>query len=404
MQRGIFLSTSMTLNLVKNIRTFLLVSLSVILTGCGFFSGDDNAIPPTELEDITSTAQISTLWNKDVGVGVGEVMVNLTPAIIDNKIFTVDREGQMTALDLTTGSINWQVELDMSITGGVGAGEGILVVGNTRGEIIVLNAHDGSVKWQRQMSSVMLSAPLIVNNILLVRTGDGRIYAMGTDSGEQLWVYDRGVPVLTLRGNSSSTLGGSELVFTGFDSGKITAVVIKDGRLFWEVNAAVASGRSDLERLVDIDGGMILMGRILYAVTYQGRLVAINAMEGKVLWSKVMSSYAGIAADERQIYVTDSDSNVWAVDRMSGNKLWKQHKLAYRKLTAPLSIGNYVLVGDYEGYIHILSQSDGSIVGRAKIDSDGFFVQPQVAGDNIVYIYGNGGQLTALRVNKRLQK
>lgn len=382
---------------VIDLRVFSLMIFSLLLSGCGFFSGDDNSIPPTELEDINETVRISTVWNKNVGVGVDEVMVNLTPLIIDSEIFTVDREGEVTALDLATGSIKWQVELDMLITGGIGGGAGLLIVGNTRGEIIVLNAHDGSIKWQRQMSSVMLSAPLIVDDVLLVRTGDGSIYALGAELGELLWVYDRGVPVLTLRGNSSSLLGGRELIFTGFDSGKITAVVIKDGRLFWEISAAIPAGRTDLERLVDIDGGMILMGRILYAVTYQGKLIAINAMEGKLVWSKEMSSYAGIAADERQVYVTDSDSNVWAVDRFTGSKLWKQDKLAYRKLTAPVSVGDYILVGDYDGYIHVLSQLDGSLVGRNRVDSDGFFVQPQISAD-VVYIYGNGGQLSALRI------
>ncbi len=382
---------------VSYLRLFLLLFFSLFLSGCGFFRGDDNSIPPTELEDFTESAQITTLWNKNVGVGVDEVMVNLTPLITDNEIFTVDREGEVTALDLTTGSIKWQVELNMLITGGIGGGEGLLIVGNTIGEIIVLNAHDGSIKWQKQMSSVMLSSPLIIDDTLLVRTGDGSIFALSTDSGEQLWVYDRGVPVLTLRGNSSSLLGGRELILTGFDSGKITAIVVKDGRLFWEISAAIPAGRTDLERLVDIDGGMILMGRILYAVTYQGKLVAINAMEGKLVWSKEMSSYAGIAADERQVYVTDSDSNVWAVDRFSGSKLWKQDKLAYRKLTAPVSVGDYLLVGDYEGYVHVLSQLDGSIVGRDRVDSDGFFVQPKISAD-VIYIYGNGGQLSALRV------
>ena len=398
MKFGFFLNTSL-LTKKFNSKNILLIIFSLSLSGCGFFSGDDNAVPPTDLEDFNQSAAITTVWKQNVGVGVDDVMVNLTPAIIDDEIFTVDREGQVSALNLTTGTIKWQVELEMMITGGISAGEGILVIGNTRGEIVALNAQDGSIKWQKQMSSVMLSAPLIVNDTIVARTGDGRIFALSIDLGQQLWVYDRGVPVLTLRGNSSPVAGGRELVFTGFDSGKVTAVVIEDGRLYWEASAAVPRGRTDLERLVDIDGGMILIGRVLYAVTYQGKLVAINALDGKVLWSKEMSSYAGIAADERQIYVTDSESNVWAVDRINGSKLWKQDKLSYRQLTAPLTVADYVLVGDYEGYVHILSQLDGSIVGREKVDSDGFFVQPQLAGESVVYIYGNGGQLTALRIN-----
>lgn len=371
---------------------------SLFLTACGLFSGEDNSIPPTELEDINATAKVATQWSKNIGVGVEEVMLNLKPAIVDYDIYSVDREGQVTDLDLETGNIKWQVELDTEISGGVGAGQGIVVVGNSSGEIIVLDMENGSELWRKQLSSVMLSAPLIQDQFLVVRTGDGRLYGLDTENGAQLWIYDRGVPVLTLRGNSSPIVGGRELVFTGFDSGKVTAVGIKHGRLLWESNAAVARGRSDLERLVDIDANMILIGRALYAVTYQGQIVAIDALEGDILWSKEMSSYAGIAADDRHIYVTDSDSNIWAVDRVTGDFLWKQDKLAYRKVTAPVTLGEYVVVGDFEGYIHILSREDGELIGREKIDSDGFHVQP-LEDAGTLYFYGNGGDLTALRIN-----
>ncbi len=371
---------------------------SLFISACGFFGGEDNSIPPTELQDINDTAQVSKLWSKNVGVGVDEVMLNLKPAIVDYDIFTVDREGQVTGLDLETGNIKWQVELDTEITGGVGAGEGVVVVGNTQGEIIVLDSENGTELWRKQLSSVMLSAPLIQDQFLIVRTGDGRLYGLDIENGAQLWVYDRGVPVLTLRGNSSPIIGGRELVFTGFDSGKVAAVGVKHGRLLWEANAAVPRGRSDLERLVDIDANMLLIGRVLYAVTYQGRIVAIDALKGDVLWAKEMSSYAGIAADERHIYVTDSDSNIWAVDRVTGDLLWKQDKLAYRKLTAPVAVGDYVVVGDFEGYVHVLSRLDGELIGRSKVDSDGFHVQPLIDAET-VYFYGNGGDLSALRIN-----
>jgi outer membrane protein assembly factor BamB len=372
--------------------------LSVFLTGCGFFSGEDNSIPPTELEDINATVKINPIWSKSVGVGVDEVMVNLKPAIINNEIFTVDREGQVSATNMQNGSVNWQIELDKEITGGVGAGEGVLVVGTTTGEIVVMDIHNGAVLWQKELSSVMLAAPLLQDDILVVRTGDGKVYGLNKDNGSQLWVYDRGVPVLTLRGNSSPVIGGRELIFTGFDSGKVAAVGIKHGRLLWEANAAVPRGRSDLERLVDIDGSMILIGRVLYVATYQGRVVAIDALKGEILWAKDMSSYAGISADDRHIYVTDSDSNLWAVDRVTGDLLWKQDKLAYRYLTAPAAVGEYVLVGDFEGYVHVLSRLDGEIIGRDKVDGDGFQVQPIVEGET-VYLYGNGGKLAALHIN-----
>ena len=373
-----------------------------MLTGCGwtdsFFGGEDNSIPPTELTEITKSVQVRSVWSKNIGAGLDEAFVNLQPAITDSNIFSVDREGKISSLSLENGQINWQIELDMIITGGIGIGEGLLIVGNNRGEIIVLNADDGAIAWQKELSSVMLSAPFVMDGVLVVRTGDGRLFGLNAENGAQIWVYDRGVPVLTLRGNSSPLLAGRELVFTGYDSGKVVAVGVQHGRLLWEVNAAVAKGRSDLERLIDIDGTMLLIGRVLYVVSYQGRIAAIDALEGDILWAREMSSYAGIAADERSIYVTDTDSNLWAVDRVSGKMLWKQDKLAYRKLTAPVTIGDYVLVGDFEGYVHILSQLDGSLVGREKINSDGFHVQPQVEGET-VYIFGNGGSLAALRLN-----
>ncbi len=370
---------------------------SVLLNGCGIFGGEDNSIPPTELQDINETTKVTQQWNKNVGVGLDEVMLNLKPAIVDYDIYTVDREGQVSALNLENGAVKWQVELDTEITGGVGAGQGIVVVGNSRGVIIVLDAENGNELWRKQLSSVMLSAPLIQDQFLVVRIGDGRLYGLDINDGGQLWVYDRGVPVLTLRGNSSPIIGGRELVFTGFDSGKVAAVGVKHGRLLWEANAAVPRGRSDLERLVDIDANLILIGQALYAVTYQGQIVAIDALEGEILWAKEMSSYAGMASDDRHIYVTDADSNIWAVDRVTGDFLWKQDKLAHRKLTAPVVVDNYVVVGDFEGYIHVLSTQDGELIGREKVDGDGFHVQP-LADAGTLYFYSNGGDLSALRI------
>ncbi len=370
---------------------------SVLLNGCGIFGGEDNSIPPTELQDINETTKVTQQWSKNVGVGLDEVMLNLKPAIVDYDIYTVDREGQVSALNLENGAVKWQVELDTEITGGVGAGQGIVVVGNSRGVIIVLDAENGNELWRKQLSSVMLSAPLIQDQFLVVRIGDGRLYGLDINDGGQLWVYDRGVPVLTLRGNSSPIIGGRELVFTGFDSGKVAAVGVKHGRLLWEANAAVPRGRSDLERLVDIDANLILIGQALYAVTYQGQIVAIDALEGEILWAKEMSSYAGMASDDRHIYVTDADSNIWAVDRVTGDFLWKQDKLAHRKLTAPEVVDNYVVVGDFEGYIHVLSTQDGELIGREKVDGDGFHVQP-LADAGTLYFYSNGGDLSALRI------
>jgi len=168
--------------------------------------------------------------------------------------------------------------------------------------------------------------------------------------------------------------------------------------LLWETSASLASGRSDLERLVDIDGDMLLIGRVLYVVTYQGRVVALDAIEGELLWAKEMSSSTGLGADERHIYVTDSDSNVWALDRQSGDSLWKQNKLTYRQVTKPVALDDYVLVADFEGYVHVMTRFEGEFSGRLKVDKDGISIHP-VVDEEVLYIYGNSGKLTALELS-----
>lgn len=380
----------------------IVLSASLMLGGCGtvrdFFGGKDNTIPPTPLENIEETVQLSTVWSTKTGVGTDGAMVRLKPYLSSRVIYVVDREGQVSALDRENGGLKWQVELDDIITGGIGAGNGMVYVGNDAGEIIAMNETDGQVQWQKLLSSVSLSVPLVYGNIVVVRTVDGKLYGLEADSGAQLWVYDRGVPVLTLRGVSDPILGGTQLVFTGFDSGKVAAVGINQGRLLWEANAAVPSGRSDIERLVDIDGDMILIGSVLYVVTYQGRLVAMDALKGEIFWARNMSSYAGIGADERHIYVSDDQSNVWAVDRRSGDTVWKQDKLTYRNLSAPVAMGDSVLVGDLEGYVHILSRIDGTLTGRKKLNGKAISTKP-IAEQGVLYIYADDGQLSANRLN-----
>lgn len=383
-------------------RLLLLLLVSLLLGGCesisSLFSGKDNSIPPTELEDITPVVSLRPLWDKKVGVGTDDAMVNLNPAFSVSDIYTVDREGQVTSLNKSSGQINWQMELDIIVTSGLGFGNDMLFLGNDIGELIVLDAENGQLKWKKELSSVILSAPLTVADIVIARTGDGKLYGLNVENGEQLWVYDRGVPVLTLRGNSAPLLGGDQLVFAGFDSGKVTALGVEHGRLLWETSASTASGRSDLERLVDIDGDMLLIGRVLYVVTYQGRAVALDAIAGEVLWAREMSSSTGLGADERHIYVTDSDSNVWALDRQSGESLWKQDKLTYRQVTKPVALDDYVLVADFEGYVHLLTRYEGEFAGRLRVDKDGVSIHP-VVDEEVLYIYGNGGKLSALEIS-----
>jgi len=385
---------------MKKALSFIL--LASLLQGCStiddFFTGTDNAIPPTPLEDISALVSVSSEWSKEAGSGNDEAFVKFYPAVLGAKIIVVDRQGMLTAYDRYSGSLLWQKKLDMVVTGGVGTSQDMIFIGNEEAEIIAIDPENGEIKWRKELSSITLSRPVGSSRVVVARTLDGKLYGLLKETGEQLWVYDRGVPVLTYRGNSSSVIGGDELVFTGFDSGKVAALGVENGRLLWEAVAAVPRGRSDMERMVDIDGEPLLIGRNLFVVTINGRLVALDAITGKLAWTRNISSFAGMGADKRNIYVTDHESNIWAFGQQSGEILWKQDKLAHRQLTAPATTEGHVVVTDFEGYLHVLSPIDGVFTGRRQFDSKGFLVPPMVVDDD-VFLYGNSGQLSAVKLS-----
>jgi len=383
-------------------KTLVFGLFSLILQGCSsiddFFTGSDNAIPPTPLENISNVVSISSEWSKETGAGTDEAFVKFYPAVVGAKIIVVDRQGQLTAYDRYSGSIIWQKKFEMVVTGGIGTSPDMIFIGNEEAEIVAIDPENGEIKWQKNLSSISLSKAVGSDQVVIARTLDGKLYGLLKETGEQLWVYDRGVPVLTFRGNSSSIIGGEELVFTGFDSGKVAALGLQNGRLLWEAAAAVPRGRSDIERMVDIDGDPILVGRTLFVVTINGRLVALDAITGKLFWTRNISSFAGMGADKRNLYVTDHESNIWAFGQQSGEILWKQDKLAHRRLTAPATTEDHVVVSDFEGYLHVLSPVDGVLTGRAQFDKKGFLVPPVVIDDD-VFLYGNSGMLSAVKLS-----
>jgi outer membrane protein assembly factor BamB len=226
-----------------------------------------------------------------------------------------------------------------------------------------------------------------------VQAADGNITALNKTDGRQLWVYDRSVPVLTLRGTSTPAVEHG-LVVAGFSNGKLAAISAEKGFALWESNIAIPSGRSELERMIDIDADPVIVGNAVYVATFQGRIAVINLQNGEAGWKRDMSSHAGLGVDFSQVYVTDDMSHVWALTRNSGASVWKLNHLQHRSLTAPVPFGQYVAVGDFEGYLHLLSRQDGRIVGRVKVDSKGISARPLVQND-ILYVYGNSGTLAA---------
>jgi len=362
-----------------------------------WFSGSSKEEPPAELVEFTPSVEVRTVWRDDVGAGRDEQRVNLVAEVRDGRVLVADREGLVEARDAATGKVLWKVETDLPLSAGPAAGEAILVVGTSDAELVGLDLSSGEEKWRQRASSEVLALPRVWGGTAVAHSIDGSLIALDADSGEQRWVYQLPVPTLTLRGSSAPVIGGSGLVISGFASGKLVALDMDTGRLVWETSVTAPSGRSELERMVDISADPVLYDGVLYVGTYQGDLAAVAEITGAVLWRRDLSCYAGLSVDWRRVYVTDSNDVVWAIDPRSGAALWKQDRMQRRRLSGPALVDDYVVVGDYEGYLHWLSKDDGEFVARTRVGSAPISTKPRVV-DDIVYVYGDDGDLAALSI------
>ncbi len=372
----------------------LLGSLLLLLSACS----SSNVEPPTPLTEFEPELAVKQLWSTRVGRGVDDRDLRLRPRLAGDTLYVDDYKGIVAALRADSGESIWEVDLGERLTSGPGHGEGKVVVGTADGQVIALDAADGRELWRAQLSSEILAAPAVGSGTVVAHTVDGKLFALAADDGEQRWIYDRTVPTLTLRGTSSPVIL-SDIVVDGFASGKVALLALQDGRVLWEKSVAVPRGRSELERMVDIDGSPLIIGSVLYVVSYQGRAAAIDLQTGRVLWSRPMSSASGLVADDRAIYLTDDQDRVWSLDRSSGAPLWQQDALRHRGVTAPVLLGESVVVADREGFVHWLARSDGHFLARYEAAS-GIRVAP-IADGKRLYLYDDKGRLLCLEIAPR---
>ncbi|MNF51226.1 Outer membrane protein assembly factor BamB precursor [compost metagenome] len=369
----------------------VMLAAAVLAVGCS--SNGKKELPPAELEKFSEEVELDKQWSRSIGEGQGETWNQLELASEGDSLFAADIEGLVVAMNRETGKVLWEQELDKPVSGGVGAGYGQVLVGTLKGEVIALDSASGDVQWRARVGSEVLAAPVSNGDVVVVQTQDDRLVGLDAASGNQRWSYESTPAVLTLRGTGAPVVT-NRLAVAGLSSGKVIAVDVQRGIPVWEQRVAMPQGRSELERMVDIDGGLLLSGGTLYVVTYQGQLAALDLESGRPLWQRQASSYVGVATGFGNVYLSQASGSVEGIDERSTSALWSNDALARRQLTSPAVFSSNVAVGDLEGYLHLLSQVDGRFVGRVRVDSDGLRARPLVVGDWL-YAYGNSGKLVA---------
>ncbi|MDQ6647184.1 MAG: outer membrane protein assembly factor BamB [Pseudomonadota bacterium] len=397
-------------------KRFLLITLAslVTLTGCHSFK-KENVQPPTPLaKDFNPTVQVTHLWSSSVGDGAGNSGARLRPAVVDGVLYADSTDGKLAALDAATGKTIWSKSSrthgwfgwgdakrkDALYAGGPAVKGDLLAVGTLDGHVYGVSAKDGSPRWEAELKSEVLATPVIVGDLVVVRTSDGRVYGLDSSSGERRWVYDQGnVPLLSLRGNGP-LLTANGVLFFGSDDGKLVALRLDNGSKLWEQKLSGGEGRTEIDRLNDVDGSILLDGTTLYGAAYHGKLMAVDGPSGRPLWSHPFSTFESLAISGNTIFGVDDQSQVWAFDKSGGADTWKNAALKYRWVTGPAVQGNYVVVGDLDGYVHWLQTGDGALAARERLSGKAIRAQPLVVGD-VVYVEDVKGRIGAYRLNAR---
>ena len=380
---------------------YLLTALIAISTlpGCGWVNswlrGTDNALPPSPLQPIQASLTPANLWQRNLSSGTGAGFVKLQPARAGESLFIAGYKGDVTAVNRVTGQTLWRTDTDRTLSAGVGLGDGLVLLGTMDGEVLALDQSDGQELWRANVPSEVLASPRSGRGVVVVRTIDGNLTGLDARTGERLWGYTHTVPVLSLRGTSAPLIT-DDLVLLGLDSGRLLILSLVNGRPLGEQMISPPRGRTEMDRMVDIDADPQLSGDVLFVVSYQGQVSALDLRAGNILWRRDLSSYTGLAVDSSQVYVSDTEGTLWALERASGRALWQQPDLKGRRLSAPVTAGNSVVVGDFEGYLHWLDKSSGRIIGRMRADNTAIRITPLTDGRTL-YVYSDGGEFSAVR-------
>lgn len=379
----------------------LLLLAVLLLGGCSWFKSKDPD-DPAELVDFKPTLKVGRIWSTNAGAGLDKAGRQIRPVFLSGVLYTADYKGQLVAIDASNGRKLWDTRTKLPFIGGPGVGPQHVYVGTEDGEVYAFDAKSGTQLWSATVTSEVLAAPTEQDGIVVVRCIDGRIFGLNADTGRRLWIYDHSVPLLTLRGNAPLLIRAG-IIYVGYDGGQVVALRLADGTLMWEQTLVNQEGRTELERLADIDGQLVLIASDLLVASYKKRLASLAADSGRLLWFKDISSATGVAVSRIHLAISDKGGNVWLLDRRNGAEFWKQDQLLRRGLTRPVFYGALVVVGDAEGYLHWINVSDGHFAARTKVGGDGFAGPPLVVGDTL-YVMTRKGRLEAFRAGAALKR
>lgn len=380
---------------------FCVLALAGCTTIKGWFGGgkdDGKPNEPAELTDFTPSVSVSKIWSAKAGKGEGRIGVRQAPSVADGRVYAAAVEGGVRAFDLQTGNLAWHYESKLRLSGGPGAGDGLVVIGGLDGEVIALDAATGTEKWQAKVPAEVIASPTIGLGSVFVRSNDGRVTAFDVASGERRWFWVYDVPPLSIRGNDAVALGPG-YVFVGNDDGSVSALSAADGRTLWNIPVAQQEGRSELDRMADVDGTPVLDGSTLYATSFKKQTLAIDAPTGRPMWSSQYGGAGRLGVAGDRLIVADPAGSVYALDKAGGASLWQQPALARRNLNSPVVQGDYAVVGDYDGYLHWLRLEDGELAARARVGGDALRGTPVVA-DGVLVVQDIDGELAAFRLGQ----
>ena len=379
---------------------FLLSGL--FLQGCSWIKswGDDEAGAPAPLVDFQSSLKVKKVWSTNIGAGMGKQGLSMGPRYSSGVLYAADYKGKLVAVNAETGGKNWELKTEQPFSGGPGLDDDQIYMGTIDGRVIAYDRNGGTELWNAQVSSEVLVPPESADGIVVVRCIDGRVFGLDVINGRRIWVYDHSVPLLTLRGNADLLVRGGT-VFIGYDDGSVISLKLDDGSVLWNQIIVSPEGRTELERLADVGTQMVVVASDLIVSSYKNRVVSLAADSGRLLWFKEISSATGIQVDRTNLAVSESNGNLWMLDRRNGSTTWKLDQMTNRGLTRPAFYGNYVVVGDKEGYLHWLDTQIGSFVARNKVSGKGFAAAPLSVGTTL-YVLTHGGDLIAYRAGAAL--